>query len=177
MIKIMIRIIEDVKVVVNRDPIKPNPLVVFLFHPGVKALRRHRVAHFLFNHHFKWLAEIIYYRTRKLTGIEIHPGAKIGRRVFLDHGMGLVIGETSVIGDDTALFHGVTLAGNTDEPIKRHPTIGKNVKVYPNATIIGPINIGDNCIIGANSIVLKDMKEGEVSLGLPSHRVKEIMKK
>jgi serine O-acetyltransferase len=151
--------------------------VVLLFHPGLKALRRHRLAHYLWNHKFKWIAEIIYYRTRKLTGIEIHPGAKLGRRVFIDHGMGLVIGETSIVGDDTALFHGVTLAGNTDEPIKRHPTLGKGVKVYPNATIIGPVSIGDKCIIGASSIVLKDMKEGEVSLGLPSHRVKEIMKK
>jgi serine O-acetyltransferase len=173
----MIRIIEDLNVILKRDPAKPNSLVVLLFHPGLKALRRHRVAHFLWNHKFKWLAEIIYYRTRKLTGIEIHPGAKLGRRVFIDHGMGLVIGETSIVGDDTALFHGVTLAGNTDEPIKRHPTLGKGVKVYPNATIIGPVNIGDKCIIGASSIVLKDMKEGEVSLGLPSHRVKEIMKK
>jgi serine O-acetyltransferase len=173
----MIRIIEDLNVIVKRDPAKPNVLVVLLFHPGLKALRRHRLSHFLWNHKFKWLAEIIYYRTRKLTGIEIHPGAKLGRRVFIDHGMGLVIGETSIVGDDTALFHGVTLAGNTDEPIKRHPTLGKGVKVYPNATIIGPVNIGDKCIIGASSIVLKDMKEGEVSLGLPSHRVKEIMKK
>jgi serine O-acetyltransferase len=173
----MIRIIEDLNVILKRDPAKPNALVVLLFHPGLKALRRHRVAHYLWNHKFKWLAEIIYYRTRKLTGIEIHPGAKLGRRVFIDHGMGLVIGETSIVGDDTVLFHGVTLAGNTDEPIKRHPTLGKGVKVYPNATIIGPVSIGDKCIIGASSIVLKDMKEGEVSLGLPSHRVKEIMKK
>jgi serine O-acetyltransferase len=177
MIQIMIRIIEDIKVIIKRDPAKPNPLVVFLFHPGVKALRRHRLAHFLWHNHFKWLAEIIYYRTRKLTGIEVHPGAKLGRRVFIDHGMGLVIGETSIIGDDCALFHGVTLAGNTDEPIKRHPTLGKNVKVYPNATIIGPISIGDNCVIGANSIVVKNMAPGSVALGLPSHRVIEMMKK
>lgn len=151
------------------DPAAPSKLMIFLTYPGVIALRRHRFAHFLFRKGFKNWARFIAYKTRKKTGIDIHPGATIGNCVFIDHGMGLVIGETAVVGDHCVLYHGVTLGANTFEKVDRHPKLGNNVIVYAGAKIIGPVHIGDNSIIGANAVVLKDAPANSRLKGVPSH--------
>lgn len=160
----------DIKAAKTYDPAAPCALMIFLTYPGVIALRRHRIAHRLWNIGLKNISRYISYRTRRKTGIDIHPNAKIGECVFIDHGMGLVIGETAVIGDHSVLYHGVTLGANTFAKIDRHPKIGNHCIIYANATVIGPIRIGDNSIIGANAVVLRDAPLNSVLVGNPAHK-------
>jgi len=167
------RIKEDIVAAKKNDPAAPSKFIIFLTYPGVKALRRHRRANFFYRHKLHFIAYFIAARTRKKTGIEIHPAAKIGRRVFIDHGMGTVIGATAIIGDDCIIFHGVTLGSNTFENVDRHPKIGSNVIIYPNSTLVGPIKIGANSIVGANSLVLKDFGKNLVIGGAPAKILKE----
>lgn len=147
------------------DPAAKSICEIFFLYPGPRALFFHRIAHPFYKLGFFFLARFICEISRFLSGIEIHPGAKIGKRLVIDHGMGLVIGETAVIGDDCILFHGVTLGGAKFEPIKRHPTLGNNVLVGTGAKILGPISIGNNAKIGANSVVTKDVNDNEVIVG------------
>jgi len=144
--------------------------MIYFTYPGVIALRRYRRAHKLYNRGFHNLARWMAYRTRKITGIDIHPAAKIGHGVFIDHGMGLVIGETAVVGDNCVLYHGVTLGANTFEKVDRHPKLGNNVIVYAGAKIIGPVKIGDHTVIAANAVVVKDAPPYSKLIGVPAHR-------
>lgn len=166
--------VADVRSAKKYDPAAPNCFMIYFTYPGVIALRRHRRAHKLWNKGFYNLARFISYRTRRITGIDIHPGAKIGKGVFIDHGMGLVIGETSVIGDYCVLYHGVTLGANTFDKVDRHPKLGKHVIVFAGAKIIGPIHIGDHSIIAANAVVVKDAPENSKLIGIPAHRSSSI---
>ena len=142
-----------------------------LFRSGVHALLWHRVSHLLWRIHLKWLARTLSQLSRLLTGIEIHPGAKIGRRFFIDHGMGVVIGETAVIGDDVTLYHGVTLGGTSWSKGKRHPTLGNNVVVGAGAKVLGPITLSDGARVGSNAVVVKDVPENATVVGIPGHIV------
>lgn len=162
--------IEDVRSVKKFDPAAPNCLMIYLTYPGVIALRRHRRAHKLWLKGYKNLARLISARTRRITGIDIHPAAQIGHGVFIDHGSGTVIGETAVIGDNCVLYHGVTLGSNTFEKVDRHPKLGNNVIVYANATLIGPIKIGDNSIVAAGAVVVKDAEANSKLMGVPAHK-------
>ncbi|MDY0074626.1 MAG: serine O-acetyltransferase EpsC [Acholeplasmataceae bacterium] len=162
--------IEDVRAAKKYDPAAPSCLMIYLTYPGVIALRRHRRAHKLWNKGLKNLSRWMSYRTRKKTGIDIHPAAKIGHGVFIDHGMGLVIGETAVVGDNCVLYHGVTLGANTFEKVDRHPKLGNDVIVYANATLLGPIHIGDRTVIAAGAVVLKDAPPNSRLIGVPAHR-------
>jgi serine O-acetyltransferase len=166
--------VADVRSAKKFDPAAPNCFMIYFTYPGVIALRRHRRAHKLWNKGYKNLARFISYRTRRITGIDIHPGAKIGKGVFIDHGMGLVIGETSVIGDYCVLYHGVTLGANTFDKVDRHPKLGNHVIVFAGAKIIGPIHIGDHSIIAANAVVVKDAPENSKLIGIPAHRSSSI---
>ena len=148
---------EDIECVFDRDPAARTFFEVLTTYPGVHAVLLHRVSHSLWNHGFKWLARFLSTFARWVTGIEIHPGAVIGRRFFIDHGMGVVIGETAEIGDDCTLYHGVTLGGTSWEKGKRHPTLGNDVVVGAGAKVLGPINIGDGARIGSNAVVVKDV--------------------
>ncbi len=139
------------------DPAAKSDLEVLLLYPGVKAIFFHRLAHFFYIYKFFFWARLVSELSRWITGIEIHPGAKIGRRLVIDHGMGVVIGETAEIGDDCIIFHGVTLGGTRFKPTKRHPTIGHRVLIGTGAKILGPITIGDGSRIAANSLVMKDL--------------------
>jgi len=172
------RIREDIKSALLKDPAAKNALEVILCYPGVHALWLHRAAHFFYKIKIYVIARMISHIARFLTGIEIHPGAKIGRRVFIDHGMGIVIGETAEIGDDTLLYKGVVLGGTSLEREKRHPTIGKNVVIGSNACVLGPITIGDGAKIGSGSVVVKDVPTGATVVGVPGKIVeKKTMKK
>lgn len=162
--------IEDVRTAKKFDPAAPSCLMIYLTYPGVIALRRHRREHKLYNKGFKNLARWLSYRTRKITGIDIHPAAKIGKGVFIDHGMGLVIGETAVVGDYCVLYHNVTLGSNTFEKVDRHPKIGNHVIIYAGAKIIGNIQIGDHSIVAANAVVVKDAKPYSKLIGVPAHK-------
>ncbi len=165
------RLREDVSSVFERDPAARSTLEVLTVYPGLHAVWFHRAAHRLWFWRLRWLARLISHLARWLTGIEIHPGAKIGRRFFIDHGMGVVIGETAEIGDDCTLYHGVTLGGTTWNKGKRHPTLGNNVVVGTGAKILGPILIGDNARVGSNSVVVKDVPAGATVVGIPGHVV------
>ena len=154
-------ILEDVDAVLSRDPAARNRLEVILCYPGLRALWRHRVEHWLWKRELKLPARILATRTRRRTGIEIHPAATIGRRVVIDHGMGVVIGETAHVGDDTLIYHGVTLGGRKGAE-KRHPFVGNNVLLGAGAVILGPITIGDGAKIGANSLVIQNVAPGTV---------------
>ena len=160
---------EDIATAIERDPAARSKWEIVLAYPGLHALWRHRIAHWLWQHNFKLIARIYSNRNRRRTGVEIHPGAKIGRRFFIDHGMGIVIGETAVIGDDVLMYHAVTLGGRTLAKVKRHPTIGNNVVLGAGATVLGDIKIGDKALIGANAIVTKDVAPGSVVMG-PAER-------
>lgn len=162
---------EDIEIVFERDPAARTKLEVVTLYPGFHALLIHRLAHKLCEWNFKWLARFVSHIARWLTGIEIHPGATIGRRVFIDHGMGIVIGETAEIGDDSTLYHGVTLGGTSWNKGKRHPTLGKGVVVGAGAKILGPITIGDGAKIGSNAVVVKDVPPGATVVGIPGHIV------
>nr|WP_026596479.1 serine O-acetyltransferase [Methylohalobius crimeensis] len=165
------RLREDVSCVFARDPAARSWWEVATAYPGVHALWLHRLSHCLWNHGWYWFARFLSHIARWLTGIEIHPGAHIGQRFFIDHGMGVVIGETAVIGDDCTLYHGVTLGGTSWKKGKRHPTLGRNVVVGAGAKILGPIQVGDNARIGSNSVVLKDVPPGATVVGIPAHVV------
>lgn len=162
---------EDVEIVFERDPSARTKLEVVTLYPGFHALLVHRFSHKLCGWNFKWLARFVSHIARWFTGIEIHPGATIGRRVFIDHGMGVVIGETAEIGDDSTLYHGVTLGGTSWNKGKRHPTLGKGVVVGAGAKILGPITIGDGAKIGSNAVVVKDVPPGATVVGIPGHIV------
>jgi serine O-acetyltransferase len=151
------RITEDIKAALRQDPAARNWLEVFLTYPGLHAVWGYRIAHLLWNLKLKLLARIYSNWIRAVTGIEIHPAAKIGRRFFIDHGMGVVIGATAVVGDDVMIYHGVTLGARTNEAGKRHPTIGNNVVVGAGAKVLGDISIGDSVKINANLVVTKSV--------------------
>ncbi len=165
------RMREDVTCVFERDPAARTVLEIVTAYPGIHAIWFHRLSHCLWRRGWYWSARFLSHVARWLTGIEIHPGARIGRRFFIDHGMGVVIGETAVIGDDCTLYHGVTLGGTTWQKGKRHPTLGNGVVVGAGAKILGPIKVGDNARIGSNSVVLKDVPPGATVVGIPAHVV------
>ncbi len=165
------RLREDINCVFDRDPAARNSFEVLTAYPGVHALLWHRVNHFLWRIHLKWLARMLSQFTRFLTGIEIHPGAQIGRRFFIDHGMGVVIGETAVIGDDVTLYHGVTLGGTSLNKGKRHPTLGNDVVVGAGAKVLGPITLANGSRVGSNAVVVKDIPENATVVGIPGHIV------
>ena len=158
---------EDIKNVFTKDPAVKSRLEAILCYPGLHAIWVHRIAHFFYKRREFLTARIISHINRWLTGVEIHPGAKIGRRVFIDHGMGIVIGETAEIGDDCLLYKGVVLGGTSLDKVKRHPTLGKNVVVGTNAAVLGNILIGDNARIGASSVVIKDVPPNSTVVGIP----------
>ncbi len=161
----------DLNAVLERDPAARNRLEIALCYPGLHALWSHRLAHALWKHNFKLLARLVSQVTRTLTGIEIHPGATIGQRFFIDPGMGVVIGETAEVGDDVTLYHGVTLGGTSLEKGKRHPTIGNNVTIGAGAKVLGNILIGDCSRVGANAVVVKSVPENSVVVGVPGQVV------
>ena len=144
----------------NYDPAAKSYAEIFFLYPGPRAVFIHRVAHFLYQKNLFFMARLIADISRSTTGIEIHPGAKIGRRLVIDHGVGVVIGETAEIGDDCIIFHGVTLGGLKFDRVKRHPTVGNHVLIGTGAKVLGPIKIGNNSKIGANAVVVKDVPEG-----------------
>jgi len=159
---------EDIAVVFERDPAARTRWEILTTYPGVHALIIHRLSHWIWQQRFYWLARFNSHIARWLTGIEIHPGAVIGRRVFIDHGMGVVIGETAVIGDDCTLYHGVTLGGTSWNKGKRHPTLEKGVVIGAGAKILGPIIVGAGAKIGSNAVVVKDVPAGATAVGIPA---------
>ena len=159
---------EDIACVFERDPAARSTWEVLTCYPGFHALTLHRVSHWLWGARLRWMARVLSHFTRGITGIEIHPGATIGRRVFIDHGMGVVIGETAIIGKDCMLYHGVTLGGTSLEAKKRHPTLGNNVVVGAGAKVLGPITIGDDARIGANAVVVRDLPAHHTAVGVPA---------
>jgi len=165
------RLKEEIAVVFERDPAARNTWEVVTCYPGFHAALVHRLSHRLWTRGFKWLARFISHIGRWLTGIEIHPGARIGRRFFIDHGMGVVIGETSEIGDDCTLYHGVTLGGTSWSPGKRHPTLGKGVVIGAGAKVLGPIEVGDGAKIGSNAVVVRPVPAGATAIGIPARIV------
>jgi serine O-acetyltransferase len=164
---------EDIRCVFDRDPAARTVWEVLTCYPGFHALTLHRLAHALWGMDLKWLGRVVSHLSRFLTGIEIHPGATIGRRVFIDHGMGVVIGETAVIGDDCTLYHQVTLGGVSWNKGKRHPTLGKGVVVGAGAKILGPFEVGDGARIGSNSVVVKPVPAGATVVGIPARVVED----
>src|SRR5208282_1914097 len=162
---------EDIATVLDRDPAARSRLEVFLCYSGLHAVWFHRVNHWLWNHRFFLLARLLSQVSRFLTGTEIHPGARLGRRLFIDHGMGVVIGETATVGDDVTLYQGVTLGGTGKEKGKRHPTLRNNVVVGGGAKILGNITVGENCRVGAGSVVLRDVPDNSTIVGVPGHIV------
>ena len=155
-----------------RDPAARSKLEVLLLYPGVHATMYHQAAHFCYCHNLKFLARTISQWSRFWTGIEIHPGAKIGRRLVIDHGMGIVIGETAEVGDDCLIYHGVTLGGTGKDQGKRHPTIGNNVLISAGAKVLGPFKVGDGARIAANAVVLKEIPENATAVGVPARVVR-----
>lgn len=168
-----LRLREDIKCVFERDPAARHTLEIITCYPGVHALLLHRLSHRLWNLKLKWIARLLSNLGRFLTGIEIHPGAKIGRRFFIDHGMGVVIGETSEIGDDCTLYHGVTLGGTSWEKGKRHPTLGNNIIIGAGAKVLGPIHIGENARIGSNAVVVNNVSSGATIVGVPGRPIEQ----
>lgn len=159
---------EDIGVVFERDPAARTFFEVLTTYPGVHAVLWHRLSHRLWNWNLKWLARLSSTLARWFTGIEIHPGARIGRRVFIDHGMGVVIGETAELGDDCTLYHGVTLGGTSWQKGKRHPTLEPGVIIGAGAKVLGPITIGAGAKIGSNAVVVKDVPPGATAVGIPA---------
>lgn len=167
------RLKQDIDAVFDRDPAARNFFEVLTNYPGMHAIWWHRLSHGLYKRNFKWLARTVSNIARWLTGIEIHPGATIGDRFFIDHGMGVVIGETAEIGNDVTMYHGVTLGGTTWNKGKRHPTIGNNVVIGAGAKVLGPFVVGDNAKIGSNSVIVKAVPEGATVVGIPGRIVGE----
>lgn len=162
------RLREEIAVVFERDPAARNTWEVITCYPGFHAMLFHRFAHCLWSVRLRWLGRMVSHFGRWLTGIEIHPGATVGRRFFIDHGMGVVIGETAEIGDDCTLYHGVTLGGTTWNKGKRHPTLRNNVVVGAGAKILGPITVGEGARVGSNAVVVKDIPAGATAIGVPA---------
>jgi serine O-acetyltransferase len=162
---------EDVAAVFESDPAARSYLEVITLYPGLHAVWAHHLSHWLWQHHMRFLARYVSQVARLFTGIEIHPGAEIGRRLFIDHGMGTVIGETAIVGDDVTLYQGVTLGGTGKEKGKRHPTVGNNVSIGSGAKLLGNITIGDNCRVGAGSVVLRSVPANSTIVGVPGHIV------
>jgi serine O-acetyltransferase len=165
------RLKEDIAVVFERDPAARTTWEVITCYPGLHAVLIHRFAHTLWGSELKWLGRLVSHIGRWLTGIEIHPGATIGQRFFIDHGMGVVIGETAEIGDDCTLYHGVTLGGTSWNKGKRHPTLGRGVVVGAGAKILGPITVGDGARVGSNAVVVKAVSAGATVIGIPARVV------
>lgn len=161
----------DAKNIMQKDPAARNILEVIILYQGFHILIFHRIAHFLYRYKLFFLARLISQIGRFFTGIEIHPGAKIGKRLFIDHGMGIVIGETAEIGDDCTIYHQVTLGGTGKDKNKRHPRVGNNVMIGAGSKVLGPIKIGDNVKIGAGSVVLSDVEANSTAVGVPINRV------
>ncbi|MFY9263400.1 MAG: serine O-acetyltransferase [Actinomycetaceae bacterium] len=161
---------EDLQAALDHDPAARNFTEVALSYPGVHAVWGYRVAHALWtkDERLKTPARLLSQAVRALTGVEIHPGAKLGRRLFIDHGMGVVIGETAEVGDDVVIFHGTTLGGTSMSPGKRHPTVGNRVVIGSGAKVLGPIEIGDDVAIGANAVVVKDVPDAHTAVGIPA---------
>ncbi|HHY81214.1 MAG TPA: serine O-acetyltransferase [Clostridiales bacterium] len=164
---------EDIKAILERDPAARNALEVILCYSGFHAVILHRIAHWLHNHNLKLIARMLSQFNRFLTGIEIHPAVKIGKGLFIDHGMGVVIGETTVIGDNVTIYQGATLGGTGKETGKRHPTIGNNVVISTGAKVLGPFHVGDNSKIGAGAVVLKEVPPNSTVVGIPGRVVKK----
>ena len=167
------RLREDVNAVRDRDPAARSFWEVFFLYPGVKAVRMHRLAHFYYKHNMMFLARLVSQRAARKTGIEIHPGATIGRRLVIDHGTGVVIGETTEIGDDVLIYQGVTLGGTGKDTGKRHPTIGNNVMISAGAKVLGPFKIGDNSRVAAGAVVLAEVPPNSTVVGVPARVVKQ----
>lgn len=163
---------ETIEAYKARDPAARSSLEVLLLYPGIKAVLSHRRAHWCHMHGLKFLARLISQRSRHRTGIEIHPGAKIGKRLVIDHGMGIVIGETAEVGDDCLIYHGVTLGGTGKDQGKRHPTIGNNVLLSTGSKVLGPFKVGDGARIAANAVVLKEIPENATAVGVPARVVR-----
>ncbi|SFV81202.1 Serine acetyltransferase [hydrothermal vent metagenome] len=167
------KFIEDIQSVFDRDPAARNTFEIITCYSGVQAMLFYRLTHRLWLLKLKWLARFISMLARWITGVEIHPGAVIGRRFFIDHGMGVVIGETAEIGDDCTLYHGVTLGGTTWKKGKRHPTLGNNVVIGAGAKILGPIILGDDVRVGSNSVVVKSVDNAQTVVGVPARVLKD----
>ena len=169
-------IFRDLRETINeykaRDPAARSSVEIFLLYPGVHALIYHRIANWFYRHNLQFLARWVSQHSRRKTGIEIHPGATIGKRLVIDHGMGIVIGETAEIGDDVLLYQGVTLGGTGKDVGKRHPTIGNNVLIGSGAKVLGPFKVGDNSRIAANAVVLKEIPPDSTAVGVPARVVK-----
>ena len=163
----------DVQCVKDRDPAARSFLEILLLYPGLRAIRMHRKANWCYRHKLYFLARWISQRAVRKTGIEIHPAATIGKRLFIDHGTGVVIGETAVIGDDVTLYQGVTLGGTGKDTGKRHPTIGNGVMVGSGAKVLGPFKVGDNSMIAAGAVVLKEIPPNCTAVGVPAQVVKQ----
>ena len=168
----MTRLGETLRAYQARDPAARSRLEIFLLYQGVHATIYHRIAHWFYCHNIKFIARLISQWSRFWTGIEIHPGARIGRRLVIDHGMGIVIGETAEIGDDCLLYHGVTLGGTGKDHGKRHPTLGNNVMVSTGAKVLGPFKVGDNARIAANAVVLSEVPANATAVGAPAQIVR-----
>ena len=164
--------LEDIKCVRERDPAATSTLEVMLLYPGLKAIRAHRKAHWFYTHKMPFIARYISQKSARKTNIEIHPGATIGRRFFIDHGTGVVIGETAEIGDDVTIYQGVTLGGTGKDVGKRHPTVGSGVMIGAGSKVLGPFRIGDNSSIAAGSVVLHEIPENCTAVGAPARVVK-----
>ena len=167
------RLREDIQAFKDRDPAARSWLEIWLLYPGLKAVRMHRRANFYYRHGMFFLARYVSQRAARKTGIEIHPGAKIGRRLVIDHGSGIVIGETAEIGDDVLIYQGVTLGGTGKDVGKRHPTIGNNVMISAGAKVLGPFKIGDNSRVAAGAVVLKEVPPNTTVVGVPARIVKQ----
>ena len=163
---------EDIQSFIDHDPATDNPLEIILLYPGFKALRSHKKAHWFYNHNMPFIARAISQRSAHKTGIEIHPGAKIGRRVVIDHGHGIVIGETAEVGDDVMIYQGVTLGGTGKDVGKRHPTVESGVMIGAGAKVLGPITIGKNAKIAAGAVVVKDVEPNCTVVGVPGEIVR-----
>lgn len=167
------RLREDISCVFERDPAARSTWEVLTCYPGLHALTLHRLSHALWNVHLRWLARFVSHFVRWATGIEIHPGATIGRRVFIDHGMGVVIGETAVIEDECTLYHGVTLGGTSWSKGKRHPTLQSGVVIGAGAKVLGPITLGRGAKVGSNAVVVRDVPPGATAVGIPARIVED----
>ncbi len=167
MIKIFKELCEDAKNICKKDPACRNLFEAIILYPGFHAIFFHRISHFLYKKKLFFLARLISQVSRHITGIEIHPGAKIGKKLFIDHGMGIVIGETTTIGDNCVIYHNSTLGGTGKDKLKRHPDLGNNVMIGSGAKILGPIRIGNNVKVGANSVVLQDIPDNVTVVGIP----------
>ncbi len=163
---------DDIDSFKARDPACRSRIEVILLYPGYKAIRKYRKAHWFYTHNMFFLARAVSQSASRKTGIEIHPGAEIGKRFFIDHGTGIVIGETAIIGDDVTIYQGVTLGGTGKDTGKRHPTLGNNIMVGAGAKVLGPVNVGDNTNIASGAVVLSDIPENSTAVGVPARVVR-----